>query len=120
MCKSSSATEDVQHSGGFSVDSVVLRIMMQQDNCICRVTIENQINPISIGLSKYDGLSSSTPAEHECGLAVDVNHIPELTTGHVVAPIKCVDNVDFRYIQFLEKSALQFKFRIINGNFTRG
>jgi hypothetical protein len=38
MCRSSSATEETS-SGGHKVDSVVLRIMTQQDDCICRVTL---------------------------------------------------------------------------------
>jgi hypothetical protein len=70
MCKSSSATEELGHSGHFTVDSVVLRIMIQQDDCISRVTIDNQIKPLSIGLTKYVGLTSSAPEEYGCGLAV--------------------------------------------------
>jgi hypothetical protein len=62
--------------------------MTQQDNCICRVTLENQIKPISIGLRKYDGLAASVPMQYGCGLAVDINHIPDMSTGNVIAPIK--------------------------------
>ena len=63
MCTSSFATEETV-SGGSQVDSVVLRIMTQQDNCICRVTISNQILPVYIGLRKYGGLSSLAPVEY--------------------------------------------------------
>jgi hypothetical protein len=49
------------------------------------VTIENQIEPVSIGLRKFDGLTSSSPVENECGLVVDINHIPEMSTGNVIA-----------------------------------
>ncbi len=118
MCTSSSATENITHSGSYMVDSVVLRIMKQQNNCICRVTIDNQIGPISINLRKYEGLISSAPEETECGLAVDINHIPNITS--VTAPIECLEKVNFRYIPLLLNSTLQFKSRIINGNFTRG
>jgi hypothetical protein len=45
MCKSSSAIEEANY-GGYKVDSVLLRIMMQQSNCICRVTLDNQIQEI--------------------------------------------------------------------------
>ena len=45
MCRTSSATEE-QRYGYDNVDSVVLRIMIQEDNCICRVTIDNQIEPV--------------------------------------------------------------------------
>jgi hypothetical protein len=72
--------EDDTKSGNFILDSVVLRIMIQ-DNCFCRVTIDNQIEPVSIGLRKFDGLTSSTPGENECGLVVDINHIPEMLKG---------------------------------------
>ena len=116
---SSFATEE-SHSGGYNIDSVVLRIMIQQDNCICRVTIENQIEPVSIGLRKYGGLASSAPVKAECGLAVDINHIPDMSTGSVIAPIECINNVDIRNIPLLENSTLQFKSKIINGTFTKG
>jgi hypothetical protein len=91
---------------------------MQQNNCICRVTIDNQREPISISLRKYGGLKLSAPEEAECGLAVDINHIPNIT--NVTAPIECSENVNFRNIPLFLNSTLQFKSRIINGNFTRG
>jgi len=119
MCKSGSVTEE-KNSGSDRVDSVVLRIMTQQDNCICQVTLDNQIQPVSIGLRKYGGLTSSAPEEADCGLAVDVNHIPDISTGDGIAPIECVNNVDYRNIPLLQNSTLQFKSRIIDGSFTRG
>ena len=94
--------------------------MTQQDNCICRVTLENQIKPIYVGFRKYNGLAASVPMQYGCGLAVDINLIPDMSTGNVIAPIKCIDNVNYRTIQLLHNSTLQFKSRIINGNLTRG
>ena len=90
MCKSSYATEEYGHSGYFTVDSVVLRIMIQQDDCICRVKIDNQIGPFYIGLIKYDSIISSAPEEYGCGLAVDINHISGMSTGNIIAPIECI------------------------------
>ena len=119
MCESQFAKEDDTKSGNVILDSVVLRIMIQ-DNCFCRVTIDNQIEPVSIGLRIFAGLASSTPVENECGLVVDINHIPDMSTGNVIAPIECVKNTDFRNISLLLNSTLQFKSRIINGTFTRG
>lgn len=119
MCKSSSAMEDVEHANGYIVNSVVLRIMMQ-DNCTCRVTIDNQVGPVSIGLRKYGGLSSSAPEEYGCGLAVDINHIPYMSVGNASTPMECVVNGDLRNIQVAQNSVLQLKSRIINGTFTRG
>ena len=119
MCKSSSAMEETLF-GNNKVDSVVLRMTIQQDNCTCRVTIHNQIVPISVGLRKYDGLAASVPSVSNCGLAVDIKHIPDMITGNKTAPIECTDNVDFRTIPLLLSSTLQFKSRIINGSFTRG
>ena len=94
--------------------------MKQQDNCICRVTIDNQMQPVSTSLRKYDGLRSSTPEESECGLAVDITHIPDMSTGNIIAPIKCIENVDFRNLPLFENSTLEFKSRIIKGSFSRG
>lgn len=119
MCTSSSATENTI-SGGYRVDSVVLRIMVQQDNCICRVTIDNQIQPVSIGLSKYGGFQSSAPEKALCGLAVDINHIPDMSTGNETSPIECALNVALRNIRLFENGTLQFTSRIIDGNFNRG
>lgn len=110
MCSSSSAT----------ANSVVLRIMTQQENCICRVMIDNQIQPVYLGLNKYDGLTLSAPEDIDCGLAVDIHHIPDMSTEKLIAPIECIDNDGFRNLQLFQNSTLQFKSRIINGTFTRG
>ena len=105
MCKSSSATEET-HSG-YKVDSVVLRIMTQQDDCICRVMIDNQNDTVSVGIRKFDGLTSSAPEAAECGLAVDVNHIPDMSTGNVIVPIECLVNDTLRHTPlFQELSAI--------------
>ena len=119
MCKSSFATEETLF-GIYKVDSVVLRITMQQDNWVCRVTIDNQIEPVYIGLRKYDGLTSSVPEVNGCGLAVDINHVPDMSTGNETSPIECVCNVNYRTIPLLQNSTLKFISRIINGTFTRG
>jgi hypothetical protein len=37
------------------------------------------IEPVSIGLRIFDGLTESTPVENECGLVVDINHIPDMS-----------------------------------------
>ena len=117
ICKSSSATKETNY-GSYMVDSVVLRIMIQQDNCVCRVTIDNQKQPVYLRFGRYD--ESSTPEVGECGLAVDINHIPDMSTGNVIAPIECLSNVEYRTIQLLPNSTLQFKTRIISGTFNRG
>ena len=121
MCKSSSATEEAS-SAGYKVDSVVLRIMMQQNNCICRVTLDNQKEKsIVVGLRKVDGLTSSAPENADCGLAVDINHIPDMSTGNVIAPLECLVNDTIRHTPPLfQKGYLQFRSKIINGNFIRG
>ena len=118
MCKSSSATEET-HSG-YKVDSVVLRIMTQQDDCICRVMIDNQNDTVIVGIRKYDGLTASAPEKADCGLAVDINHIPDMSTGNVIAPIECLVNDTLRHTPLSQKSYLQFRSRIINGDFIRG
>ena len=70
MCKSSCATEETS-SGSYKVDSIALRIVMQQNKCICRVTLNNQIQKsVVVGLRKCDGLSPSAPEKADCGLAL--------------------------------------------------
>ena len=118
MCKSSSATEEAS-SGSYRVDSVVLRIMTQEDDCICRVMIDNQIDTESVGIEKYSGLTASAPVVAKCGLAVDINHISDMSTGNLIAPIECIVN-GTRHTSLFQKSYLQFRSRISNGNFIRG
>jgi hypothetical protein len=118
MCKSSSGTEET-NSGGYKIDSVVLRIMTQQDDCICRVMIDNQKDTVSVGIRKVDGLTASAPVAADCGLAVDINHISDMSTGNVIAPIECIVN-GTRHTSLFQKSYLQFRSRIINGSFIRG
>jgi hypothetical protein len=36
--------------------------------------IDNQIDTVSVGIRKLDGLTASAPEKADCGLAVDVNH----------------------------------------------
>ena len=120
MCKSSSATEET-NSGSYKIDSVVLRIVMQQNNCICWVTLDNQTEiPVAVGLRKCDGLTSTAPEKADCGLAVDINHIPDMSTGHVIAPIECLVNDTLRHTPLFQNGYLQFRSRIINGDFIRG
>jgi hypothetical protein len=52
------------------------------------ISIDNQIEPVSIGLEKYDGLTSSAPEKYGCGLAVDIHYIPDISTGNKIAPIQ--------------------------------
>ena len=119
MCKTGFVTKD-QQSGSDIVDSVALRILIQQDNCICRVTIDNQIQTVYTGLKKYGGLSLSAPQKGECGLAVDIHYIPNISTGNQTDAIECTKNVDHRNIPLYQNTTLQFKSIIINGTFTRG
>ena len=119
MCKSSSAKEETS-SGGYKVDSVVLRIMTQEDDCICRVMIDNQIDTVSVGMRKVDGLTASAPEKADCGVAIDINHKPDMSTGSVIAPIECLVNGTLRHTPLFQMGYLQFRSRIINGDFIRG
>jgi hypothetical protein len=119
MCKSSSATEETV-SGIYKVDSVVLRIMTQEDDCICRVMIDNQIDAESVGIKKVDGITASGPEKADCRLAIDINHVPDMSTGNVIAPIECLVNGTLRYTPMFQTRYLQFRSRIINGDFFRG
>ena len=43
-----------------------------------------------------------------------------MSTGNVIAPIECLLNDTRRYTPLLQNGYLQFRSRIINGNFIRG
>ena len=119
MCMFSSGTEEA-HSGSHRVNSVVLRKMTLEDDCICRVMIDNQIDTVSVGIRKVNGLTASAPEKADCGLEVDVNHIPKKSTGNVPAPIECLVNDTIRHTPLFQNGYLQFRSRIINGSFIRG
>jgi hypothetical protein len=82
--------------------------------------MDNQIDTVSVGFRKCDGFTASAPVEANCGLAVDINHIPDISTGNVIAPIECLANDTILNTPLFQKSYLQFRSRIINGNFIRG
>jgi hypothetical protein len=58
--------------------------------------IDNQIDTVSVGIRKLDGLTASAPVEADCGIAVDINQIPDMSTGNVIAPIECLVNDTLR------------------------
>jgi hypothetical protein len=57
-----------------------------------QITINQTEIPVAVGLRKCDGLTSSAPEKDDCGLAVDINHISDMSTGNVLAPIECLVN----------------------------
>jgi hypothetical protein len=69
----------------------------------------NQKDTVSLGIRKFDGLTASAPVEAECGLAVDVNHIPNMSTGSVIAPIECLVNGTLRHPPLFHMGYLQFR-----------
>ena len=82
--------------------------------------IDNQKDTVGVAIRKADGLTASAPEKADCGLAVDINHIPDMSTGNVIAHIECLVNGTLRHTPLFQKSYLQFRSRIINGNFIRG
>ena len=83
--------------------------------------MDNQTEiPVVVDLRRCDGLSSSEPEKADCGLAIDINHIPDMSTGNVIPPIECLVNDTRRHTPLFQKSYLQFRSRIINGDFIRG
>ncbi|XP_063404629.1 uncharacterized protein LOC134688091 [Mytilus trossulus] len=118
MCTDDSATES-SIDGYKVVDSVVLRITKQQNNCICHVSLQNDATNYTIYMSKYDGLSNSAPAQSNCGLAVNVNYVDTSDMTRSLQSIECTSGTSMRSID-LGGNELILKSRIILGNFTRG
>jgi hypothetical protein len=71
------------------------------------VMIDNQKDTVSVGIRKSDGLTASAPVKADCGLVVDVNHISNMSTGSVIAPIECLVNGTLRNTTLFQKSYLQ-------------
>ncbi|VDI16029.1 Hypothetical predicted protein [Mytilus galloprovincialis] len=118
MCTDDSAIED-SVDGIKPVDSVVLRITKQQNNCICHVSLQNNATNYTIYMSKYEGQSNAAPTQQNCGLEVDVIYIDTLDTARSLQSIACSSGTGMRSIA-LRGGELQLKSRIINGSFNRG
>ena len=118
MCKESSAVEE-HISGTLSNDSVVLRIITQQDHCICQLTLLNQTKDETLILRKQDASVNAAPINDTCGLAVDIHHI---STGNHTAidPIQCTKPKGTTAITLAKNGMLQFQSRQIDGTFTKG
>ena len=118
MCTSSSAVEEPTF-GTFITDSIVLRINTHQDHCICQLTLSNQTKDETLYLRKYDASKNAAPTNNDCGLAVDIHHIP--TGSHkAIEPIQCTKPHNAIRITLVNNGMLQFQSRKINGTFTRG
>ena len=118
MCNESSAVEE-NISGTFSNDSVVLRINTQQDHCICQLTLLNQTKDETLFLRKKDASANAAPTNNDCGLAVDIHHIP--TGSHkAIEPIQCTKPHKIAKITLVKNGMVQFQSRKIDGTFTRG
>ncbi|CAC5366891.1 unnamed protein product [Mytilus coruscus] len=118
MCTDESAIED-SYDGSTHVDSVLLRITKQQNNCICRVSLQNNTTNYTVYISKYGERSDAAPEQQNCGLSVDVEYVDTPETTRSLQSIECTSGTSRRSIA-LGGSELIFKSRIINGNFTRG
>ena len=118
MCTESSAVEE-NISGTIRNDSVVLRINTQQDHCICQLTLSNQTKDETLILRKQHGYETAAPTNNDCGLAVDIHHIP--TGSHkAIEPIQCTKPHNSIRITLVKNGMLQFQSRQIDGTFTRG
>ncbi|VDH97311.1 Hypothetical predicted protein [Mytilus galloprovincialis] len=118
MCTDDSAIED-SVDGSKTVDSVLLRITKQKNNCICYVSLQNAATNYKIYMSKYDLLSNSAPEQSNCGLAVDVDYVDTSDITRSLQSINCTHGTGVRSIA-LGGNELIFKSRIIPGDFSRG
>ncbi|XP_076078792.1 uncharacterized protein LOC143048809 [Mytilus galloprovincialis] len=118
MCTDDFAKED-SADGSKAVDSVLLRITKQQNDCICHVSLHNNATNYTIYMSKYEGLSISAPVQTNCGLAVDVNYVDTSYITRSLQSINCTHGTGVRSIA-LGVNELILKSRIISGDFTRG
>lgn len=118
MCTNESTVEE-NVDGYKAVDSVLLSIKKQLNNCICYVSLLNTLTNYTIYMSKYKGLIKSAPGKQNCGLAVDVQYLDTSNTTRSLQSIHCYSGTSMRPIT-LGGSKLIFKSRTIDGDFTRG
>lgn len=118
MCTDDFTIEE-NKDGYKTVDSVLLRITKQQNDCTCHVSLQNNATNYTIFMSKYGGLSHSAPVKTNCGLAVDVDYVDTSITTRSIQPIACTSGASTRSFE-MDDRELKFKSRIIDGVFTRG
>lgn len=119
MCTSDNANEGPKN-GGLTIDSVALRVMTQQDGCTCRVSLENHSNSYTVYMRKYDLLTSAGPEHEACGLAIDIDYISPENFPENKDSIECTKGINTRSVSLSQNGVLNFKSRIIGGNFSRG
>ncbi|CAG2217700.1 unnamed protein product [Mytilus edulis] len=120
MCTTDYATED-NSNGGTTVDSVVLRVMTQQDGCTCEVTLQNQNAKFyTLQMRKYDLAQPAAPDFEECGLAIDIEYIIPNNLEETKEPVECTKGTADRFISLSKNETLHFRSRIIGGNFSIG
>ncbi|VDI61188.1 Hypothetical predicted protein [Mytilus galloprovincialis] len=112
MCSDDSVVEDSK-DGSKAVDSVLLRINKQQNDCICHVNLHNNVTNYTIHMSKYEGLGSSAPEQQNCGLAVDVEYQETSGTTRNLTSIECTSGTNTIRSIALGGSELKLKTRII-------
>ncbi|CAG2239013.1 unnamed protein product [Mytilus edulis] len=117
MCTDDYATEE-NFNGSSTVDSVLLRITKQQNNCSCHVSLQNNATNYTMFMSKYGGQRSAGPEQQNCGLAVEVEYVDTSNTTRSLLPIECTRGTDIRSFS-LDGTKLRFKTRTIGGTFTR-
>ena len=120
MCTDSTAEED-SVDGSLSVDSVVIRIIKQQSSCVCNITIDYQILPLSVFyLRKYGGRVTSAPTTAACGLVLDVEKITPSGAVENLDSITCLTGYDNRSFTSLDKQVFRLTSRRTDDAFMSG
>ena len=116
MCKDTTAIED-PHFGSEAVDSEVMRVITQEDNCVCNVTYQNE--NVRIVIRKYDKLTQSSPVYYQCGLHLYMELLNQSTLIQI-EPIKCTTGLEPRLFALERGGILQLTSKVTEGEFTRG
>ncbi|XP_063402216.1 uncharacterized protein LOC134686480 [Mytilus trossulus] len=119
MCTNDFASEDPKN-GGISVDSVVLRVMTQQDGCTCEVSLQNHFNTYTVYMRIYELLRSAAPEREACGLAIDVDYTSPKNIPENKDTIECTKGIDTRSVSLSPNGVQHLRSRIIGGVFSRG
>lgn len=119
MCQAEVGTEE-DDFGNPRADSVALRITTREDNCVCKVFLQNQTNDHTVFMSAYDKKTSAAPETPYCGLEINVSLSVGPDNDKSLKTVNCTSGTVVQPIQLPQNEMLSFTSTLTEGSFTRG
>lgn len=119
MCQAEVKTEK-DDIGNPRADSVGLRITTREDNCVCKVYLQNQTKDHTVFMSTYDKKTSAAPEHPYCGLEINVSVSSERDNYKSLKAVGCTNGTVVQRILLQPNEILRFTSTLTEGKFTRG